>query len=156
MKNRIKGYFIVHRPSVEVAIVISFLLLLGGLCGYAVGNMETKKATQQLQALHLDEVNRLQTSHQYTVSFLSARVSELVAQQSALSEELSLVTKDLRSAASTATTASRRANEASKNANTASKNAAKANLRIREITPEVVKESEPVKDPHKIPERIEF
>lgn len=137
MKNRIKGYFLVHRPSLEVALVISFLLMLGAVCGYAIGNMETKRAVQSLQAMHIDEMNRMQTSHQYVVSHMTLRVEELVKQQKETSDELFAATKDIRSAASTANTASNRANQASKSAAAASKNAAQSNLRIREIEPDL-------------------
>ena len=96
MINRIKSFALVHRPSIGVAAIIASLLLLGGICGYAISKMEANQNYQKIATSHSEELKRLEASHNHTVNYLASRVQELVILQVETAEELSKANRDLR------------------------------------------------------------
>ena len=96
MINKIKSFALIHRPSIGIAAVVTALLLLGGVCGYAISSMEESRNFQNLRISHLQELKRLDNSHRFTVDYLASRVQELVALQVETADDLSTLHKELR------------------------------------------------------------
>lgn len=98
MINRIKGFALVHGPTLGIAAIVTALLLLGGVCGYAISSMEASRNSQNLHISHLQELKRLDNSHRFTVDYLASRLRELVALQVETADDLSAAHKELRKA----------------------------------------------------------
>lgn len=98
MINRIKGFALVHGPTLGIAAIVTALLLLGGICGYAISSMEASRKSQNLRISHLRELNHLDNSHRFTVDYFASRVQELIALQVETANDLSATQKELRKA----------------------------------------------------------
>ncbi|AQS50571.1 hypothetical protein PAEH1_01585 [Paenalcaligenes hominis] len=108
MINRLKSYFIVYRSAIAVAAIVALMLLVGGVGGYGVGKVESERNLQALQAMHSEEITRLQNAHHHTIAYLSGRVADLIEQQAEAAGELAQASREARAAAATAKAASKR------------------------------------------------
>lgn len=91
MLNRVKSYIMVYRPIFTIGLIILLMLAIGGIGGYGIGKVEGEHNLHLLSKRHTEEVNRLQASHNFIISRLTSRVSELadtvVTQDKELSDD---------------------------------------------------------------------
>ena len=105
MKNRIKSLLIVYRPLISIAATVILMIVVGGICGYGLGRSEGKQDLQTLRTMHLDEIKRMQSSHQYVVGYLTEQISDLADKQSLSARRLTEASKKVDAAASKASKA---------------------------------------------------
>lgn len=141
MINRLKAQFLVYQHAIKLAFTISFLLLLGIGCGFALGRMDASQRVKHLDEMHSLEISRIQTSNQQVIMYLTTRMQELIEEQARLA---SLVSEGVREARGYA----RSAADSSKGAVV---DGPKSKIKITEIPPD----TPTVDDKHQFPERIE-
>lgn len=122
MINRIKAHFRVYAGHWELALIILALVVGGVVTGYVLRGSQIAVALSTMQAVHLQEIERIQQVHRSTLALLASRIGVVVQEQA--------------HAAGQVEQAARTAEQAASTARGAAANAARSAIRIREIPAE--------------------
>lgn len=71
MKNLIKSYVMVFKPTLVVAAILALMVMIGGVGGYGIGRSEVRNDMSILQKIHTEELARLQANHSLSIKNLT-------------------------------------------------------------------------------------
>lgn len=133
MLNRIKAQMRVYGRHIEVMAIIGALLLGGGVTGYMIKANEARDIIARIQAAHVSEIERLQTTHKENVSEVASRIDEIAAKLDSIVDRQAMAVDEVGEAARTA-------KQAASTARGAATSAARAAIRetVTPIDPESV------------------